>query len=596
MAGSIPQAFIDDVINRIDIVELVDRRVQLKKAGKEYTACCPFHGEKTPSFTVSPQKQFYHCFGCGAHGTAISFLMDYDHLSYVEAIEELAHILGLEVPREKGTGNTYPKEQNQPLYDILKKVAAFYQQQLREHNKAASAVDYLKDRGLTGDVAKRFQVGFAPPGWNTLTDFFKSEHEHQLLEKAGLLVKKDAPKDNQKYYDRFRNRIIFPILDKRGRVIAFGGRIIDPNDKPKYYNSPETSVFQKGRELYGMYEARQTMRKLNRFLVVEGYMDVVALAQFEINYAVATLGTSTSTDHVEAMYRAVSDIVYCFDGDPAGRKAAWRAMENSLTSIKQGRQLSFLFLPDGEDPDTMVRQEGKQAFTQRIDKAMPLDEFILHTLAENISTERLDGKARFIEQFKPLVAKLPDIIFRELLITKAAEFINADRSLIEQAIATNIEQNQAKLDAIVEYKPKIRQNVGRTPVRTAISILLQHPEFAQKVEKFEFLTTIKQAGLEILHTLIEILKTDPNLKSSALLERFRGSDDYRHLSKLTKIELLGDTANLCEEFTDTLAYFDHLEKDERLSFLQHKLTQDGLSDAEMIEYKQALNDLNQTNA
>jgi len=587
MAGSIPQSFIDDVLNRIDIVELIDRRVILKKAGKEHTACCPFHGEKTPSFTVSSQKQFYHCFGCGAHGNAISFLMEFDHLSFVESIEELAHLLGLEVPRETNVGSNPYKEENQALYSMLEKVAAYFQDQLRLHS---TATNYLKNRGLTGDIAKRVRIGFAPPGWNNLTDHFSSAEDQKTLEKAGLIVEKQS----QQYYDRFRNRIIFPILDRRGRVIAFGGRVIDPEDTPKYYNSPETPVFQKGRELYGLYEARQNQRKLDRLLVVEGYMDVAALAQFEINYAVATLGTSTSIEHVEAMYRAVTEIVYCFDGDAAGRKAAWRAMENSLGSIKQGRQLSFLFLPDGEDPDTMVRKEGKESFEQRIINAMAVDDFIINTLAETIDTNRSDGKSRFIEQFKLLAIKINDEIFRELITQKAAEFINTDKSIINKAILGSQQQANLQAKQKATNQSYVRQTVNRTPIRTAITLLLQNPEFANSVENPESLTPIKLAGIEILTKIIEILKIAPNLKPLALLERFRGTDHYRHLAKIANIDLKGDVDNLRNEFVDILSFLIQQTNEDRWSFLQQKLQTDGLSNEEINEYKQLLIRQNET--
>lgn len=583
MPGPIPQAFIDEVVNRIDIVELIDSRVNLKKAGKEYTACCPFHSEKTPSFTVSPQKQFYHCFGCQAHGTAISFLMDYDHLSFVEAIEELAHILGLEVPRE--TGINQPQDKHKPLYDILEKVADFYQQQLRKHPAASTAVDYLKNRGLSGDIALDFRVGFAPPGWNQLCDIFTSESDRKTLVEAGLLVEKE----NKQYYDRFRNRVMFPILDRRGRVIAFGGRVIAADDKPKYLNSPETAVFHKSRELYGFFEARNKARVLKRFLVVEGYMDVVALAQFDINYAVATLGTSTSKEHIETLYRSVSDIVFCFDGDAPGRKAAWRAMENSLGLIKQGRQLSFLFLPDGEDPDSMIRKEGKSAFELRIESAMPLSEFIINSLAESIDITRIDGKARFIEQFKPLATKLPDELFRELLIVKIAEHLNADQELIIRSLQSNnsIIKNETQ-PVKTPGQSNFRLTQSRTPVRSAIAILLQYPNFAIQVENSDNLLTLKLPGIEILYKLIEILKTDPNLKSSTLLERFRGTDDHIHLGKLAKLDLPGNQESLQHELTDILDYFKQLTVDQRWSLLQQKLTQEGLNETEKMEYRQLL--------
>jgi len=346
MAGRIPQSFIDEVLNRTDIVEVIDTRVPLKKAGREFKACCPFHTEKTPSFTVSQVKQFYHCFGCGEHGTAITFLMDYEHMEFVEAIEELARRAGLEVPRE--TGTTHSQTPSTLLhYALLERVADYYQEQLRTHPQAGRAVEYLKQRGLTGEVAARFNIGFAPPGWENIAAALDADGTiHKQLLELGLTIERDT---GGSAYDRFRDRIQFPIRDRRGRTIGFGGRVLD-DSTPKYLNSPESPVFHKGQELYGLFEARKAVRKLERILVVEGYMDVVALAQFGINYAVATLGTATTHEHLERLFRTVPEVVFCFDGDRAGREAAWRALENTLPVLRDGREARFLFLPDEEDP------------------------------------------------------------------------------------------------------------------------------------------------------------------------------------------------------------------------------------------------------
>ncbi|MEW8281341.1 MAG: DNA primase, partial [Candidatus Thiodiazotropha taylori] len=347
MAGKIPTHFIDQLLNRVDIVDVINRRVTLKKAGKEFQACCPFHDEKTPSFTVSPSKQFYHCFGCGAHGSAIGFLMEYDNLGFVEAVEELAQSAGLEVPREGGN------EQGpdlRPLYELMEKTARFYQHQLKHHAESPAAVDYLKSRGMSGQIAASYGIGFAPPGWDNLTGTLGSDKASlERLNKCGLLSE-----SNGKQYDRFRNRIIFPIRDPRGRTIGFGGRVLG-DDKPKYLNSPETPLFHKGRELYGLYEARQANREISNLLVVEGYMDVVALAQHNIQNAVATLGTATTHEHLELIFRNCPEVIFCFDGDRAGRDAAWKALNTSLPLMRDGREVRFLFLPQGEDPDTQVR-------------------------------------------------------------------------------------------------------------------------------------------------------------------------------------------------------------------------------------------------
>ncbi len=365
MPGAIPQHFIDELLSRADIVEIIGRRVPLKKAGREFQACCPFHNEKTPSFTVSPTKQFYHCFGCGAHGSALSFMMEYDRLSFPEAVEELATSMGLEVPREAGFAQG---PDHRPLFDILERAAAYFAQQLRQHAQAAQAVEYLRGRGVSGEVAADFRLGYAPPGWDNLLQALGGGDDSRirLLREAGLITEQDG-----KRYDRLRDRIIFPIRDTRGRVVGFGGRLLG-DGKPKYLNSPETPVFHKGRELYGLFEARQADANPARLLVVEGYMDVVALAQFGISNAVATLGTATTSDHLEKLYRATPELVFCFDGDRAGRDAAWKALQTALPLMREGRQARFLFLPDGDDPDSMVRRIGQEAMQAEIGDALPL--------------------------------------------------------------------------------------------------------------------------------------------------------------------------------------------------------------------------------
>ena len=409
MAGRIPQSFIDDLIARADIVEVINARVPLKKKGREYSACCPFHNEKTPSFTVSEAKQFYHCFGCGAHGTAIGFLMEYENLDFVEAIETLAAEFQLEVPRENAPDHgSHARDEKQPLYDILDKAAQLYLQQLRQSDRAVS---YLKQRGLSGEIAKRYRLGYAPDSWHFLTEQLGDKAINiKQLKIAGMIVEKSS----SKRYDRFRDRIMFPILDRRGRTIAFGGRILDQGE-PKYLNSPETPIFHKGYELYGFYEARQAVRNLARIIVVEGYMDVVALAQNGIDYAVASLGTATTKDQIQKLFRSVHEVIFCYDGDRAGHKAAWRALENSLPIIRDGLEAKFLFLPDGEDPDSMVRKEGKDAFESRLKQAIPLSEFLFNKLLQEIDQDTMDGKARLAKNARPLLANLPDSVFRDLM-------------------------------------------------------------------------------------------------------------------------------------------------------------------------------------
>ncbi len=540
MAGRIPQHFIDDLLTRIDIVEVIDNRVPLKKAGHEYKACCPFHNEKTPSFTVSQVKQFYHCFGCGEHGNAISFLMDYEHMDFVEAIEALAHGAGIEVPREAGVDKS-SHSSNQAIYDLLERTARYYQQQLRDHPEAQRAVDYLKERGLTGEVAARFEIGFAPPGWDNLTRFLGNDSQQQLL-KTGLVIERN---DSSGIYDRFRDRIQFPIHDRRGRTIGFGGRVINKDDTPKYLNSPETPVFHKGRELYGFYEARKAMRKLERILVVEGYMDVVALAQFDINYAVATLGTATTHDHLEILFRTVPEVIFCFDGDRAGRQAAWRALENTLPVLRDGREARFLFLPEGEDPDSQVRKTGKDEFEAALNQATPLSDFFFNHLTSEVDISSMDGRARLVELTRPYLAKLPDGIFREMMTERLAEIAQTDAT----RLARRLEKSAAaKPDSPgVNTRPSSVVSGQASPVREAVGLLLHQPGLATCIEQAVFTGRDELPGLALLAELISLLQQQPELNTGAILEHWRGRDEARHLHKLAQWEPLSDKLDLAAE-------------------------------------------------
>lgn len=404
MAGRIPRDFIDDLIARSDIVDIIDARVKLKKAGKNHQACCPFHNEKSPSFSVSQEKQFYYCFGCGAKGNVVSFLMEFDRLEFPEAIEELAKTYGVDVPREKGGApapTAQQKSQREHDYQLMESVTRYFQHQLKHHSKAPAVIEYLKGRGLSGDVVKAWDMGFAPPEWDSvLKTFGTDEHKQSRLLELKLITEND----NKRRFDFFRNRVMFPIRDKRGRVVGFGGRVMQ-DDGPKYLNSPETPIFHKGFELFGLYQARQNNRKLDRLLVVEGYMDVVALSQFDINYAVAALGTATTPEHIQAMFKSTTEVVCCYDGDRAGREAAWRALENALPFLKDGVGMKFLFLPDGEDPDTMVRKIGKDEFESLLNKAVPLSKFFFDNLLQRHLVSSNEGKAALKAEAMPLIEK-----------------------------------------------------------------------------------------------------------------------------------------------------------------------------------------------
>ena len=523
MAGRIPKQFIDELLTRTDIVDVIDARVPLRKAGKDYKACCPFHEEKTASFTVSADKQFYHCFGCGVHGTAIGFLMDYEHMSFIEAIEELARRAGLAVPREAGEVVESEKDHGADLLDLLRDAARYYRLQLREHPQSGRPVEYLKGRGITGEIAHEFGLGFAPDGWdNLLRALGKDDNSREALARAGLAVKKESGG----YYDRFRDRIMFPIEDYRGRVVGFGGRVLDKGE-PKYLNSPETALFHKGRELYGLHHARDAVKRENRVLVVEGYMDVVMLAQFGVDFAVATLGTATTRDHLERLFRHAPEVIFSFDGDRAGREAAWRALENALPVLREGRQFSFLFLPEGEDPDTLVRKEGREAFLARLKKAVPLPDYLFDNLSRQVDLGRLDGRARLVELARPLLSKMPHGVLRQMMLDRLAELSHMDAAKLP-AMPPKDEPSRSR--------PLVRRTGGPqeppSMVRRAIALLLQHPALAQKFVNEAELSGLELPGMPLFIELSGLLKSSGGMNTASIIEYFRDSEYKHHLSKL----------------------------------------------------------------
>lgn len=481
--GAIPREFIDTLLARADIVEVVNQRVPLKKAGVTYKACCPFHQEKTPSFNVNPHKQFYHCFGCGAHGDALKFVMDYDGLSFVEAVESLAASLGLEVPREKQT----PKQREQAnksrdLYDVMLLVAKFYRQQLRDHPQAEAAKDYLRARGLTSAIAQAYFIGFAPPGWDSLVAGLKPDaaFKAQLIE-LGLLVQKD---DGQTY-DRFRHRILFPIRDGRGRVVGFGGRVLSADEQPKYLNSPETPIFHKSYALYGLYELRQSRQKFDNILVVEGYMDVVALAQFDVRNVVATLGTATTQEHLQMLFRQTHEIVFCFDGDNAGLKAAWKALELALPMMEQTRSVKFLFLPDGEDPDSMVRKEGAQAFRRRVSEGQTLSQFWLLGLQNKLSVPIAyqEGRAQLVALAQPYIQQAHGL-YQYLLVEALAELVGLPAWRLEKQLG--VRSGFATFKPGTDKRANVASDVPQVMslAKHLVCILLKRPDWASACEAF----------------------------------------------------------------------------------------------------------------
>ena len=642
MAGLIPQSFIDDLLNRTDIVDVVSSRVQMKKAGKNYTACCPFHKEKTPSFSVSPDKQFYYCFGCGAGGNALGFIMDHDNLDFPQAVEELAKAAGMEIPREESGRPHKPRQPtDSPLYPLLTAAAEFYRQALKSHPQRKAAVDYLKGRGLTGEIARDFGLGFAPPGWDNLYKHLSSDTlQQKAMIDAGLLVENA---ETGKRYDRFRDRVMFPIRDSRGRIIAFGGRVLG-DDKPKYLNSPETPVFHKGQELYGLFEARKNNRNLDEIIVVEGYMDVIALAQQGLRNAVATLGTATSEEHMKRLFRVVPSVLFCFDGDQAGRNAAWRALEATLSSLQDGRRARFLFLPEGEDPDTLVRSEGTDAFRARINQhAQPLADYFFQQLTEEADPRSLEGKAHMATLAAPLIDKVPGANLKSLMRMRLLEITGLSGEAVSQLVH-NAPHDAAPptydpgmdYDAMPDYsdfhqpqeayapqqawtpkkpgaggkkwdkKPWSKNGkrgdsdeayAPRTPVAVeaptliALRTLIHHPQLAEKVESADHFANESNTYAQVLIALIEAVQKNPKLNSIQLMARWHGTEQGRLLKALAEKEWLIDGDNLEQQFLDTITRLSAGQHTQTLDELIKKARQPGLSAEEQIQIAKQMRDL-----
>lgn len=580
MSGLIPQHFINDLVSRVDIVDVLSKRIDLKKAGKEFKAVCPFHNDKNPSLTISPSKGFYHCFSCGAHGTALGFLMEYEHLSFVEAIESLASDLGLEVPYEK---SSKPIKQNNDLFLMMEKLQKKFQDNLKNESKA---IKYLKERGIDGTTAKKFGIGYAKKGWrNILDEFGKNEKQINLLTSLGLIIKKS---DNS-YYDRFRDRIIFPIRDARGRFIGFGGRVFN-DEQPKYLNSPETSLFHKGKELYGLYECQQSMRDIDKLIVVEGYMDVIGLSQNGVEYAVASMGTATTNDHFNRLFRLTDSIFFCFDGDDAGLKAAWRALENSLIHLRDGRQIKFVFLPDGDDPDSYIANNGTSKFEKQLDSGMDLSDFLIDKISENIDLNSIDGKARMAERAKPFIGKIPDGIFKELIIDKLSASVGISSKKLT-ALISQMSKKESMKPKTRSYTKMMSQRSSKTQpsiIKKSIMLILNYPEAAKNIKHHDF-KDYKKPGIKILLKLIKTAQEGSNINAASLIERWRDDDEGKHLAKLA-INLFPDNPEFdaSKELNDSLVQITKNFYSERINFLIKKQSKKELTEKDKNELNQMI--------
>ena len=574
MRGRIPREFIDELLARLDVVEVINHRVPLKKAGKDFKACCPFHNEKTPSFTVSRPKQFYHCFGCGVSGTAITFLMEFEHLSFPEAVEELAGEAGLEVP------DTGPARSGDnptlPLLEILGEASRYYKDQLRSHTDASTTIAYLKQRGLTGEIAAQFDLGYAPTGWDNLSSTAGNEEKLDLMVKAGLISKRESGG----HYDRFRARVIFPIHDNKGRVIAFGGRLLDKGE-PKYLNSPETPVFHKGSELYNLHRARSAIAQQQMSIVVEGYMDVLALAQHGIDHCVATLGTATTTTHLQRLFRLAPSIVFCFDGDRAGRDAAGRALEIALPLLESGRQVSFLFLPDGEDPDSVIRDQGADTFRTLIESATPLPDLLFDTLLNQTDLTRMDGKARLATLARPLISRVPEGPLRELMQQRLSDLTGVAPSGLGGLTTT---------PPTVPHKRASARSKRLSPLATAISVLVQRPQLATGLDlPTAVVDTQDDPGVQLLTKVHGLARENPQLTTASLIERFRGDEQQPTLEKLASRNHLVDDDGLEIFLAETLATLASQSIDDTIAELLRLASERELSGIE----KQQLGELYQ---
>ncbi|KTD53438.1 DNA primase [Legionella santicrucis] len=569
MSGLIPQPFIDDLLQRTDLVELIDSYVPLKKRGNSHVACCPFHNEKSPSFNVVAKKQFYHCFGCGASGNAISFVMNYCNQGFVDAIETLATRIGLTIPREKQTerDNT-----SRDLYKLLAAVSLYYRKKLKHEGQYA--INYLRDRGLSGEIAKLYQLGFATEGWHHLEKAFP-RNQRELIA-TGMLIKNEEGK----IYDRYRNRIMFPIHDRHGRIIGFGGRVLDSEQKPKYLNSPETVIFQKSRELYGLHQILSQQKSIDYIIIVEGYMDVIALAQHEIINVVATLGTATSTYHIQLLSKHTQSLIFCFDGDNAGKQAAWRGLESSLPHLNLGLDVSFMFLPDDHDPDSLVRKEGKENFLNRIKQATPLNRFFFDSLAKDLNLFRPAGKTQLINLAKPFLQKMSEGSYKQILIEDLARLTHIEPHRLNQLI-TDHSKNPSQ-------EPMMTMTIARTPMRIAIALLLQHPEiYTQSMSQMNLeLFDAQEHG--ILLQVLNQLASNPKANTATLIEAWRNHPYFDFINKLAAWDHQVPELELVKEFIDIMFFLQKQNRELLIRQLINKSRQHGLNEAEKMKLQEML--------
>jgi len=586
----IPDTFKNDLLNRIDIVDLIEHHVRLKKAGANYVACCPFHNEKSPSFTVSQTKQFYHCFGCGAHGNAISFVMEYSGLGYIDAIKDLAESVGMKLPEFERHGGQGEKAQEGPdLYEIMQRAADFYREQLKS---APVAIEYLKGRGLSGKIAAHFGIGYAPPGWQNLQASFPDYSANKAIKDCGLVIEGEGGRR----YDRFRDRIMFPILNQRGSVIGFGGRVLGVeapaagDEKgaagPKYLNSPETPLFEKGRELYGLSQARSAIRAAERVIVVEGYMDVVALAQHGIEYSVATLGTATSATHVQKLFRQTDEIVFCFDGDAAGRRAAWHALEVSLAVLADHKAVKFLFLPAEDDPDSYVRAHGKEAFEKLVAEARPLSEFFLAELRSRADTSTLEGRSRLIHEAKPLLKRVAAPALQLQLLKQVAQVSGMTQD--EAARLTEIRAAAPSPSHTTRAAPprgadRVMLSLDRNPERELLKCLLAHPPLVRDVP-----AEIIDAGHPEGRALAALFDLEGigELTHAAILEAFRDSEHEPVLVRIASefMDKSLDVEVAKAVFCDAITAIRMRNPNPRIKELGEKSAREGLTAQESEEF------------